>query len=180
MHVRRLGALLSCVAALLVALTATPAGAQPAQHSRAAVPAQLRQVMRAHPGGKLIAPNVAAWDGGKITYGVPDAAAPNATHECAMGYYCFYQDANYSGAWVQWDPAYCDSSVGNFTWWTGWNDAISSWMNKTYKKINVYENTDLGGRLLWSEPPMPNNHSWYAWTYVGDANNDRASSFNCP
>jgi hypothetical protein len=99
------------------------------------------------------------------------SSVPHVTiHGCPTGFFCFYQNAGFGGRRVQFQSCGLQNMT-NF----GFNDEASSWVNNTSSSVDVYRDTGgLGGRL-WHEDPGAQV------SYVGDANNDQASSFrrNC-
>lgn len=186
---------------------AHPQSSQAAAPSANAVQAQIDQQLRDHPGGVQDGPNSVVYQNGTVrvvfadpqTGRVPtdNAHRPEAAqaaaelsmktfagtiqpltgylYGCPFGlsvvWYCFYQNASYGGRMLEFKD--CSTLYPGLTQYFttyGFDNQVSSWVNNTWQWISVYNDTALN-YWLWDENGQ--GHS----SYVGNANNDKASAF---
>lgn len=182
----RLGllAMVSMLATVLVVPNAGAATSPQTQHAPRNVNEQLAQ----YPGGTQVSVNEVSYGGGAAIVSFPSATqssiasgigsagllAPNI-HGCPAGdadnrWYCFYEHKDFGGRMVKWNMRHCGSdwiAFGN----VGFNNQTSSWVNTGALSISVWDGKPSQSAGLWLERP----HTEVS--YVGDANNDRASAF---
>ena len=152
-----------------------------------ALDSQVAQVMAAVPGGVRTAPNQISWKNGHVvlTLAAPSATAAKAaavpatsgTGACGSNFWCLYENANFNQGLFNdgrmLSLTGCDGIPGNLTNY-GFNDKTSSWFNNSgFSPVNVYRDINGGGGILWTM------HAFERSSYVGDSNNDKASSINC-
>ncbi|MEE4543944.1 peptidase inhibitor family I36 protein [Streptomyces sp. V4-01] len=161
-------------AAALLFGFAVPASA----NSSAIVPASqpsalLQEVLRTHPDAKQVGANEISFDHGHANLTVSNS--PAVLSDCKAGWYCFWQDTNFSGRRVSYNL--CSGSSGNGNYYNlttdNFNDQTTAFANNTNYSIRVFDDINAGGAQLWTEGA----HSTSA--DVGFGNNDRASSFAC-
>lgn len=165
-------------------LAATSGGSQVSQYEIAwdggavqmAFPAPGTEVPPPSSVAALALPNAA-----KAVKPDPDTGEIGAVNDCVGGWYCFWDHADYEGRRLQWSYRYCNNEFPNkapyinFTDYD-FNDRTSSWRNKSIQSaapayVYVYDHVNAGGTLLWTEDTSGRSN------YVGDQDNDRASSF---
>jgi hypothetical protein len=174
--------LAASIAAALLITVGFAGTAQATPGAKRALQAQVDQVLAKRPGGVQTAPNQVSWYGGKVVLTLPDKGtglitpATSGTGACGSGWYCFYENKNFNtglfndGRMIRLTG--CDGIPGNLTDY-GFNDMTSSWYNHTnFAPVWVYRDIN-GVGLLWTMSAQT------MVVYVGDANNDKASSLNC-
>lgn len=85
--------------------------------------------------------------------------------DCPDGWYCLFRDAGWQGRMLQFRDV---GSWQNLTAY-GFNDQMSSWRNRRNADSKWAEHVNGGGFVRCSD-------SNSAASYVGDADNDKASS----
>jgi hypothetical protein len=172
---------LACTALAAAALLFSFAMPASASSSAAAPPAVrasqpsalLQEVLRTHPDAKQLSASQISFDRGHGVLTVSNS--PAVLSDCQTGWYCFWQDTNFSGRKVQYSQ--CSGSSGNGNYYNLANDlfdnATTAFANNTNYSIRVFDNNNAGGTQLWTE----GSHS--TSSDVGWGNNDRASSFAC-
>jgi hypothetical protein len=165
-----------------------------AESNNAHVPLQRRidDQLKLAPGGRQISTNEIAWNGGKVIMSfpldgqrvapassvtatklmsaataTPKKVTPSSIHGCptvtfGADWFCLYADINWGGRRLQWSTS-CTDQLSNY----GFDDQTSSWVNGG--ALYIYVNDP--SRQLWTENPHTTS------SYVGDANNDRATWF---
>jgi hypothetical protein len=154
-----------------------PASAEAAAGLRPDVQGQITQVLRQHPTAVRTGFDQVSFQDGHVTLTVgPRASGIGACHS-GSSWYCFYQNANFNQGFLNDGRVLnfnvCDGKPGNFNNF-GFDKQASGWVNNRGDRVKVYRGPNGGGGLLWTESA----HT--VVSYVGDANNDQASSFNCP
>jgi hypothetical protein len=165
-----------------------------AESSNSQVPLQRRidDQLKLAPAGRQISANEIAWNGGKVIMSfpldgqrqAPDSSVtatrlmtavtaspkkmtPSSIHGCptvtfGADWFCLYADINWGGRRLQWSTS-CTDQLSNY----GFDNQTSSWVNGGALYIYV----DDPSRIIWTENPHTTS------SYVGDANNDRATWF---
>ncbi|MEU8267212.1 peptidase inhibitor family I36 protein [Sphaerisporangium sp. NPDC049002] len=146
-------------------------------HRQARSDAELRQQMalqlKIAPGGVQTSRNEISYADGTfvVTYALPERVTVAAVADCPSGWFCFYDGKDFG---------YPRGKLSSCGWqdlanW-GWNDRTTSVHNNIKWQLGFREHDDLGNPAyghqydypLWSSSPFS------AWSYVGDANNNRA------
>jgi hypothetical protein len=140
---------------------------------------EIAQLLREHPGGVQINEDQIAWNDGNVVLSIPSSPPPqsqdesssvdadisiNAASDCPAGWFCLWQDINFTNRRLQFRDANCQN-LTNF----GFNDLASSWFNRNGGAYRVYRNIGCAG-LLFTAPSGAQSSN------VGPVNNDQASS----
>ncbi len=181
----RLGLLATVAATALAVPSAIPSASAAQTTTQARVPQNVAQQLAWYPGGKQINANEVSYKNGTVIVSFPSSAAtassPGVTdlfgniHGCPAGkpdnrWYCFYQDKDFKGRMVKWNLPHCHKNWLAFND-VGFNNETSSWVNTGGLNIAVFNGVPYKSARLWHENP----HTEVSW--VGDANNDKASAF---
>lgn len=134
---------------------------------QATVQQQIDGILAKHPDAVKSGKSTVSWDHGAVTLRL---AGASGLESCGSGQFCLWQDFDFGGRMLSWKVSLNCQTVINLPDY-GFNDQASSWANNSDHIIDVYNDVNRGGGVIWTELKQTNSSS------VGT--NDQASSLFC-